>query len=284
MEEDIIKIFDSHTHYYDEQYKGDLIDTLINAKNHGVYFIVIIAAEIENCKMAKDLCYEINSNFGKEENEGKFPKAFFTTGLHPDEIPKSSPNSLDGKKVLDEIMEYTKDEKCVAIGEVGLDYYGDAKTEKDKENQKEWFIKFIQIANEKNMPLVIHSRDAANDTITILEQYRKENEHTIVHCYSYDKEMAKRYLKLKYSFGIGGVITFKNAKKLKEAVEIMPLEKIILETDCPYLSPEPLRGKRNESKNLEYVLTALSEIKQCSKKELADTLFLNTKNVYNLIL
>ncbi|MBQ5673537.1 MAG: formate--tetrahydrofolate ligase, partial [Lachnospiraceae bacterium] len=160
----------------------------------------------------------------------------------------------------------TKKDKVVAIGEIGLDYYWD-KEKEIWENQKYWFKRQMELARKTNLPVIIHSRDAANDTMTLMKEIHAEEIRGVIHCYSYSKEMAKEFIKMGYYIGVGGVVTFKNAKKLAEAVKEIPLERILVETDCPYLAPEPFRGKRNDSGKLPYVINKIAELKETTPEE-----------------
>ena len=157
--------------------------------------------------------------------------------------------------------------KMVAIGEIGLDYYWH-KEEAEHKQQQEMFRAQMDIAREEKLPFMIHSRDAAEDTLEIVKEYMKKDMFGgIIHCFSYSKEIAAEYLKMGLYLGIGGVLTFKNAKKLKEVAAIAPLSQIVLETDCPYMAPEPNRGRRNSSLNLPYVAEALAQIKGITAEE-----------------
>ncbi|MDO5563847.1 MAG: TatD family hydrolase [Eubacteriales bacterium] len=261
-------IFDTHTHYNDKMYDYDIEEIIKKIRKENVKHFVVIGAtikeSIEACRLAK------------KYNE------YFSVGVHPDVLPDFLPSSNYANEIYKNIEQLIKERECIAIGEVGLDYYGENKDENNRNIQKEWFIKFINIKKQYNLPLIIHSRDAYNDTYDILEKFNGRDNNTIIHCYSYDKELAKKFLNLNYYFGIGGVITFKNAKKLKEAMSIIPLENIVTETDCPYLSPEPFRGKRNDSSNIKYIIEAISQIKEVDKEEVAKILYNNALRVYNI--
>ena len=167
----------------------------------------------------------------------------------------------------------------VAIGEIGLDYYWN---EPEPEVQKHWFVRQLELAREVGLPIVVHSRDAAKDTLDIIKAERAGELGGVIHCFSYSLEMAKEYLDMGFYLGIGGVLTFQNAKKLKEVVAYMPLERIVLETDCPYLSPVPFRGKRNSSLNLPYVVEAVSQIKGVPPEEVIRQTTLNARRMYRL--
>lgn len=184
----------------------------------------------------------------------EYPKAYGTLGIHPDEVIVNN---------LDELENLLKDSKVVGIGEIGLDYhYGKNNVEK----QKEYFIKQIEIARKYNLPIVVHSRDAAQDTYNILKEYASDMK-IVMHCFSYSLEMAKKFLEFDIKFGIGGVVTFKNSKNLVEVVKEIPLEYFVLETDSPWLTPEPFRGKLNEPKNIPIIAKKIAEIKEISVEE-----------------
>ena len=171
------------------------------------------------------------------------------------------------QETLDEIRKLCQLPKAVAVGEIGLDYYWH-KEEAEHEIQKKMFRAQMEIAREEKMPFMIHSREAAKDTLDIVKDYVRGGMYGgIIHCFSYAKEMAREYLDMGLYLGIGGVITFKNAKKLKEVVDYAPLSQIVLETDSPYLSPEPNRGKRNDSRNLIFVAREIAQIKGITEEE-----------------
>ena len=201
----------------------------------------------------------------------QYPFIYAAVGVHP-----SDTEELDEEKMA-WLKEVSKKEKVVAIGEIGLDYYW---PEPDREIQKKWFIRQMELAQEVNLPVIIHSRDAAQDTIEILKQFPANG---VIHCYSYTKESAKEFLKMGYYFGIGGVLTFKNAKKLKEAVMEIPMDRILLETDSPYLAPEPNRGKRNSSLNIPYVVKELAQLKGITEEEVINITTENTKRLFHLV-
>lgn len=192
----------------------------------------------------------------------EYPNTYGTLGIHPDEVKFNN---------VDELEKLIKNSKIVGIGEIGLDYhYGKG----DMELQKELFIEQIKIARENNLPIVIHSRDAAEDTYSILKEHAK-NMKIVMHCFSYSLYMAKKFIKLGAKLGIGGVVTFKNSKTLVEVVKEIPLEYLVLETDSPWLSPEPFRGKLNEPKNISIIAEKIAEIKEISVEEVLEK---TTKN------
>ena len=167
----------------------------------------------------------------------------------------------------------------MAVGEIGLDYYW---PEPDREIQKHWFARQLQLAREVDMPVVVHSREAAADTMRIMKENHAEEVGGVVHCFSYSVEMAREFVKMGFYIGIGGVLTFKNARKLVEVAREIPLERLILETDCPYLAPVPYRGKRNSSLYLPHVVGKLAEIKGISEEEVIQVTEQNAVTMYRL--
>ena len=204
-------IFDTHAHYDDEQFDGDRDELLKSMPDLGVGTIVDVSATYESCEKVLALA-------------GKYPHVYAAIGVHPDEVGELNEDKIQHMKEL------CCNKKVVAVGEIGLDYYW------DKENhdlQKEWFIRQLDLARKKEKPVIIHSREAAADTMEIMKQYAGELSG-VIHCFSYSPEQAKEYVKMGFYLGIGGVVTFKNAKKLKEVVQEIPLESLVLETDSPY--------------------------------------------------
>ena len=168
--------------------------------------------------------------------------------------------------------------KIVAVGEIGLDYHWND----NRDEQIAWFEKQMELAREAELPIIVHSREAAKDTLDVMKASKAEEIGGIVHCFSYEKEMAREYIDMGFYLGIGGVITFKNARKLREVVEYAPMENLVLETDCPYLSPEPNRGKRNSSLNIPYIVSAISEIKGITPDEVVEITSNNAKKIYGI--
>ena len=208
-----------------------------------------------------NVCASVGGFGGTLELMKAYPFVYGAVGVHPDDA------GIMTQDTLDEIRRLSHMEKMVAIGEIGLDYYWH-KEEAEHKQQQEMFRAQMDIAREEKLPFMIHSRDAAEDTLEIVKEYMKKDMFGgIIHCFSYSKEIAAEYLKMGLYLGIGGVLTFKNAKKLKEVAAIAPLSQIVLETDCPYMAPEPNRGRRNSSLNLPYVAEALAQIKGITAEE-----------------
>lgn len=255
-------IFDTHAHYDDEQFDTDREDLLDSMAAGGVGTIVNASASPESW----DRILELTE---------KYPFIYGMIGVHPDEV-----GSLDEEK-FGRMEELLGREKIVAVGEIGLDYYWD-KEPKVRDRQKYWFARQLELARETDLPVIIHSRDAAKDTLEVLQEKRAQELKGVMHCFSYTKETAEKILDWGWYFGIGGVLTFKNGKKLREAVEIIPLDRILLETDCPYLAPEPNRGKRNDSRNLAYVVSALAGLKGVSEEEAIEITQQNARRFFGL--
>ena len=253
-------IFDTHAHYDDDAFDEDRDELLSCMAASGVDYIVNVGASIESTKRTLELIE-------------KYPFIYGAIGVHPSESEQlTEADMLWLKKGAD-------NRKVVAIGEIGLDYYW---PEPDREIQKKWFARQLELASEVQLPVIIHSRDAAADTLKMLKSWDKDKTAGVIHCYSYAREQAAEYLAMGYYIGIGGVLTFKNAKKLVEAVQIIPMERILLETDCPYLAPDPYRGKRNNSAYIDYVAGKLAEIKDISKEEVIAITSDNAKSFYKI--
>ena len=254
-------IFDTHAHYNDRAFAEDLPEILAGFPEAGI-------------GRAVNVCYDADSIDRTLELNRRYPSVFFTAlGIHPSDCGPMT------EEVLEHIRAHLRDPGVVAVGEVGLDYHYD---EPEKAVQHHWFRRQIQLAREEDMPLIIHSRDAAEDTFRILKEEGAEKTGGVIHCYSYSAEMALEYVKLGWYIGIGGVVTYKNGRKLKEVAAAVPLESIVLETDCPYLTPTPLRGTRNSSLNLPYVVQEIAGIRGISAQEVEDVTYRNAMCLYRL--
>lgn len=253
-------IFDTHAHYDDEAFQEDRDELLNSLSTHGIEAVVNVGASIQTTKNTLELMK-------------KYPFVYGAVGVHPSETEELNDNLMDWLKHV------SGEKKVVAIGEIGLDYYW---KEPDPEIQKHWFVRQLQLAREVKLPVIIHSRDAAQDTLDIMKAEKAGEIGGVIHCFSYGTEMAREYLNMGFYLGIGGVVTFNNGRKLKEVVEYMPLDRIVLETDCPYLSPVPNRGKRNSSLNLPYVAEVISQIKGISPEEVIKITNQNARNLYRL--
>lgn len=251
-------IVDTHAHYDDKAFDEDREQLLESIAGEGVGRIVNIGSSLDACKRTIQLMEQYDFIYG-------------ALGIHPTDSGELSESDIEW------IKEMCSLEKCVAVGEIGLDYYWD---EPDRAIQKKWFVCQLELAKEVKLPVVIHSRDAAQDTVDIMKAEHAQDIGGVVHCYSYSKELAKTFLDMGFYFGIGGVVTFNNGRKLKEVVEYLPMDRIVLETDCPYLAPVPFRGKRNDSRKLSYVVEQIANIKGISLEEVRQTTTQNAHNLY----
>ena len=253
-------IFDTHAHYDDEAFAQDRDELIRSLPGAGIGTVVNIAASPDSIRDCLDLAH-------------RYPHVYFSLGIHPEYAGEMT------EQIMDEIRAHLHDEKVVAVGEIGLDYYW---PEPDHEVQKLWFARQIGLAREAKLPIVVHSREAAADTFEIMKDNHAEEAGGVVHCYSYSVELAREYVKRGFYIGVGGVVTFKNARKLVEVVRDTALEHLVLETDCPYLAPVPFRGKRNSSLNLPYVAAKIAEIKGVSEEEVIRVTCENARRMYGL--
>ncbi len=253
-----MEFFDSHSHYNDEKYNDDRDEIINKIYKEGITSTVCVGYDLVKSKYALEIAK--NNNF-----------IYSTVGISPNDIEDFTYDNLL------EIEKLAKDHKVVAIGEIGLDYYWN---KENKEKQKELFVKQIDIANKLHKPIVIHTRDAAIDTIDILKKH-SVIEKGIFHCCPLNQELIKEGLKLDFYISFSGNITFKNAKS-EEAVSLVPLDKILIETDSPYLSPEPLRGTRNNSINVKLVAQRIADIKNISLEEVAKITYENANRVFKI--
>lgn len=253
-------IFDTHAHYNDQAFDEDREKLIQSLPENGIGLVVNIGANLESTKESIKLAET-------------YPFFYASAGVHPSDTAELNDENLAW------LEECANRKKVVAVGETGLDYYWD---EPDRNIQKEWFERQMEMAREVKLPVIIHSRDAAKDTLNMMKAVRAGEIGGVIHCFSYSVEMAREFLNMGFYLGIGGVLTFKNAKKLKEVAEYAPLDRIVLETDCPYMAPSPNRGKRNSSLNLPYVAEELARIKGMTVEEIEQVTFENGKSLYRL--
>lgn len=253
-------IFDTHAHYDDEAFNEDREKLIDEISRSEIRKIVNVGANLVTSQNSVDL-------------SEKYDFFYAAVGVHPDDAAEVTEEGIE------RLRELAKGKKVVAVGEIGLDYYW------NKENsdlQKTAFKRQIELARELSLPIIVHSRDAAADTMEILHETDAGKLGGVIHCFSYSPEIALESVKMGFYIGIGGVVTFKNAKKIKESVEAIPLEKIVLETDCPYLAPDPFRGKRNSSLYLEYVVKEIARLKGIDENTVMEQTFKNALNMYNI--
>lgn len=254
-------IFDTHAHYLDHQYDEDRTQLLNSLQDGGVKYITEVSANINDCNKIISLTRQYDFIYG-------------SVGAHPENVSSLTEDDMN------KLESYANDSKVVAIGEIGLDYYYEENP--SREVQMQWFEKQIEVAKKTNLPIIVHSRDAAQDTLDILKSTNAEAVGGVIHCYSYSPEMAKLFLDMGFYIGVGGVVTFKNAKKLKEVVEMLPMDRLLLETDCPYMAPTPHRGKRNSSLLIPHIVNEISQIKGVSPVEIMDYTMDNALKMYKL--
>lgn len=250
--------FDSHAHYNDKQFDEDRDELLASLKNHNVGYIVNIGADmpssLESIKLAE-----------------KYDFVYATVGVHPHEAKSVKEEDYE------QLKKWLENEKVVGLGEIGLDYHYDFSP---RDTQVEVFTKQLKICENITKPVIIHSREACQEVFDIIKNSNVRK--GVIHAYSGSAQLAKEYVKLGFHIGIGGVLTFKNARKLIEVVENIPIERILIETDSPYLTPVPFRGTRNCSKYLKEVVEKISEIKQISHEEVEKITFENAKNFFQI--
>lgn len=256
----MIEFFDSHAHYNDEQYNNDRDELIKKMYNEGITKIIIAGNSIETTKSAIAIAE-------------KYAHIYATVGIHPYDI-----KNID--KDLLEVEELSKHSKVVAIGEIGLDYYY---TKENKEEQKEAFIKQIKLADKLGLPIVIHSRDAYMDTMDILKNVACPSKKGVFHCCQLNMELIKDALSLGFNISFAGPVTFKNSKNVKECLDLIPLDKLQIETDAPYLSPEPFRGTRNNSINMKITAQKIADIKEVSLETIANVTYKNTLRMFEKI-
>lgn len=250
-------IFDSHAHYDDEKFCQDRDETLEKVFSSGVCGIINCGSDIDSSIQSINL-------------SKKYDKIYSAVGVHP----HSAEDDSDKLNCLEDLI---KEKKVVAIGEIGLDYHYDFS---DREIQKSVFEKQLIFANEHNFPVIIHSREATEDTLCLLKKHKPKG---VVHCFTGSVETAKELVSLGLYIGFGGAVTFKNALKPVQSCEYVPLDRILLETDCPYMTPVPFRGKRNDSSFIEYTAKKISEIKNIDVQELINTATNNTLKLFSII-
>lgn len=253
-------IFDSHAHYDDEAFEEDRETLLGGMPGAGIGKILNVGASLEGAEASTELA-------------DRFPFIYAAAGVHPDEV-----GALDEEK-LAWIGELCRREKTVAVGEIGLDYYWN---KEPREIQKKWFREQLSLARDLKLPVSIHSRDAAQDTFEILKADHVGGYGGVLHCFSASAQLAEEYVKMGYYIGIGGTVTFKNARVPKEVAARVPLERLLIETDCPYLAPVPYRGKRNSSLNLPLVIEEIARIKGMTPEDVETATYENACRLFQV--
>ncbi len=258
-----MQFFDSHAHYNDEKFDEDREELIKDTYKSGVTKFIVAGYDIQSSKKAIEL-------------SEKYEFIYSICGISPNDIPQSEEELWKNIEEIEQMVENKN--KVVAIGEIGLDYYWN---KENKEIQQKAFIKQIELANKLDLPIVIHSRDASIDTIKIISENKVKNQG-IFHCCQLNQELVKNALKLGYYISFAGPVTFKNSKNAEEVVKLVPLDRILIETDSPYLSPEPNRGKRNDSRNVKYIAQKISEFKNMSLEDIANITYNNAKTIFKI--
>lgn len=253
----MIQYFDSHAHYDDERFNDDLDMVLDNCLKNNVNKIVSVG-------------YNKETSLTSIKLANKYDFVYATVGHHPEEVYENTD--------IGYIYELAKEKKVVALGEIGLDYHW----ENDKKLQKKYFIEQIEIANELNLPIIIHNREADMDILNILKNEKKPQTDVVFHCFSSNAEIAKEVLRNGWYISLSGTVTFKNAKNLHKIAKDIPLDRLLIETDCPYLTPEPFRGKRNDSSKVIYVSKKIAEIKEIENEIVARKTYENACKFYKI--
>jgi len=270
-----MRLFDTHAHYNDEKFDEEIEEILKKVFESGVTNLNCVGYNIPSSKKAIEVAE-------------KFEQINAIIGISPNDLPSFENENIDIKdfffedvlkEQLNEIKNLANKHKIVAIGEIGLDYYWN---KENKKEQKMAFRKQIEIANELNLPIVIHTRDAIFDTIEILKNKIMPVKKGIFHCCPLNQQLIKEGLELGFYISFAGPITFKNSKNAEEVISMVPLDKILIETDCPYLSPEPKRGTRNDSSNIIYIAEKIAKVKGVSTEEIASITDSNAKKIFNI--
>ena len=254
-------LIDSHAHLDDERFEEDRDDLIKSFKENNIDYVVNVAADYKS---------SIESiNLSKE-----YENIYATVGVHPHDV-----KDLSEEMLLEIEQMAVNNDKVVAIGEIGLDFHYD---NSPRDVQRKWFKKQLQLAKEVNLPVIIHSRDAAGDTFDILKDAQDGSLEGVLHCYSGSVEMAREYIKLGFYISLAGPVTFKNSRVLKEVAKDVPLDKLLIETDSPYLTPEPYRGKRNEPIYVRYVAGTIAEVRGLAFEEVAKATSENAKRLFRI--
>jgi len=254
-------LFDSHSHLNDEKFDEDREEQIKKIRESGVSNFITAGYSVESSKKALEIAK-------------KYDFIYTTAGISPNDIPQTEEELWKQLAEIEKIVEKNKEKIC-AIGEIGLDYYWNTD---NKELQKKAFIEQIKIANKYNLPIVIHTREAVMDTLQILKE-NKVIKTGVFHCCPQNRELIKEGLKLGFYISFAGPITFKNSKNAEEMINLVPNDRILIETDSPYLAPEPVRGTRNTPANVKYIAQKIADVKGLTLEEVEKMTFENTKNI-----
>ena len=260
-----MRLFDSHAHYDDEKFDQDREEIIQKIYDSGVEKFISAGYSLESSKRAIDLA-------------DKYEFIYTTVGISPNDVKQTLEETIEDIKKLEDIITRKENDKIVGIGEIGLDYYWN---KENKEIQKQAFIMQIELANRLNLPITIHTREAVSDTLEILKQHPVQQKG-VFHCCPLNRELVKEALKLGFYISFAGPVTFKNSKNAQEIAEIVPNDRMLIETDSPYLAPEPVRGTRNDSRNVRYIAEKIANIKSLSTEEIAEITYQNTLKIFKI--
>lgn len=260
-----MRLFDSHAHYDDEKFDQDREEIIQKIYDSGVEKFISAGYSLESSKRAIDLA-------------DKYEFIYTTVGISPNGVKQTLEETIEDIKKLEDIITRKENDKIVGIGEIGLDYYWN---KENKEIQKQAFIMQIELANRLNLPITIHTREAVSDTLEILKQHPVQQKG-VFHCCPLNRELVKEALKLGFYISFAGPVTFKNSKNAQEIAEMVPNDRMLIETDSPYLAPEPVRGTRNDSRNVRYIAEKIANIKSLSTEEIAEITYQNTLKIFKI--
>lgn len=253
-------LIDSHAHLDDPRFDKDRDMLIKSLKNNGIEMVINIGADLQTSIASVSLAE-------------KYDNIYAAVGVHPHSAKEVDNSTIEILKT------FAKRDKVVAIGEIGLDFYYD---NSPRDIQRKWFKEQLDLAKEVDLPVVIHTRDAAQETFDILKEAQDGSLRGVLHCYSGSPEMALEYVKMGFYISLAGPVTFKNARVAREVAKVVPLDKLLIETDCPYLTPEPYRGKRNEPIFVRYVAGTIAEVKGISFEDLAKATNRNTRELFKI--
>lgn len=260
-----MRLFDSHAHYDDEKFDQDREEIIQKIYDSGVEKFISAGYSLESSKRAIELA-------------DKYEFIYTTVGISPNDVKQTLEETIEDIKKLEDIITRKENDKIVGIGEIGLDYYWN---KENKEIQKQAFIMQIELANGLNLPITIHTREAVSDTMEILKQHPVQQKG-VFHCCPLNRELVKEALKLGFYISFAGPVTFKNSKNAQEIVEMVPNDRMLIETDSPYLAPEPVRGTRNDSRNVKYIAEKIANIKNLLTEEIAEITYQNTLKIFKI--
>ena len=253
-------LIDSHVHLDDERYNGERETIIKSLRDNNVEMVINVGADMESSRATIELCKSYDNIYG-------------SVGVHPHYA-----SELDEDR-LREIEEMSREDKIIAIGEIGLDFFYD---NSPRDIQRYWFKRQLDLAKKLGLPVIIHARDADQEVFDTLKEAQDGSLRGVMHCYSGSRELAKEYVKIGFHLSLGGPVTFKNAKRVRDVADFIPLDRLLIETDGPYLTPVPYRGKVNRPEYVHYVAEKIAEVKGISYDELVEATSENVKKLFGI--